>query len=141
MQDAVLKEFPQDTIVNTYWLPMVGAAIELNQHNSGKALELLRAAQGYELGFPTPFGIAPLAVLYLRGYGLLTAGQSKDASAEFQRILDHTDIVGNSPLGSLAHLGLGRSLGAAGGKEKARAAYQDFLTLWKDADPDIPILK
>ena len=79
-------------------------------------------------------------MLYVRGYALL-AGQSKDAAAEFQRILDRPGIVLNSPLASLAHLGLGRALGAAGEKGKARTAYQDFLQLWRDADPDIPILK
>jgi eukaryotic-like serine/threonine-protein kinase len=81
-----------------------------------------------------------LTVLYVRGYALLAARGSKDAAAEFQRILDRPGIVGNSPIGSLAHLGLRRALAAAGETEKARRAYQDFLALWKDADPDIPIL-
>jgi eukaryotic-like serine/threonine-protein kinase len=142
MQDKLAKEFPQDTFVNDYWLPMVRATTELKQHNSGKAVEQLRAGRGCELGSPLPsIGIAPLTVLYVRGYALLAGGQSKEAAAEFQRILDRPGIGGNSPVAALAHLGLGRALAAAREKEKARIAYQDFLTLWKDADPDIPILK
>jgi serine/threonine protein kinase len=138
--DALAKEFPQDTFVNSYWLPMALAAIELNRHNPAKAVEELRAAQGYELGQPSP-PLALLSVLYLRGSALLAAGQPKEAAAEFQRILDHPGIVLNSLVGSLAHLGLGRALAADGEPAKARTPYQDFLALWKDADPDIPILK
>jgi serine/threonine protein kinase len=140
ISDKVAAEFPQDTVVNSYWLPMARAAIELNRHNPAKAVEELRAAQGLELGLPEPW-IAPMGVLYLRGYALLAAGQAKEAAAEFQRILDRPGIVLNSPLGPLAHLGLGRALAAGGERAKARAAYQDFLAIWKDADPDIPILK
>jgi eukaryotic-like serine/threonine-protein kinase len=138
--DKLAKAFPEDTFVNSYWLPMARAAIEINRHNSRNAVDELRAAQGYELGVPEPL-IAPLSVLYLRGYALLGAGEPREAAAEFQRILDRPGIVLNSPIGSLAHLGLGRALAAAGDPAKARTAYQDFLSLWKDADPDIPILK
>ncbi len=138
--DAVAKEFPQDTLVNLYWLPIARASIELNKRNPDKAIELLRAIRGYDEGTPTPF-IAPLMVFYLRGYAYLAAGKTQESAAEFQGILDRPGIVQNTPNGSLAHLGLGRALAAAGEKEKARTAYQDFLGLWKDADPDIPILK
>jgi eukaryotic-like serine/threonine-protein kinase len=92
------------------------------------------------LGTPLPF-IAPLGVFYLRGYALLASGNSKDAGAEFQRILDCPGITVNSPVGSLARLGLARALAASGDVAKARTTYQDFFTLWKDADPDIPVLK
>ena len=138
--DAVAKEFPQDTFVNLYWLPMARASMELNRRNPEKAVELLRAIHGYDQGVPTPY-VAQLIVFYLRGYAYLAAGKSRESSGEFQGILDRPGIVQNSPNGSLAHLGLGRALTAAGEKEKARTAYQDFLGLWKDADPDIPILK
>jgi serine/threonine protein kinase len=138
--DKLISEFPQDTLVNSYWLPTARAALELNRHNPPKAVETLRGAQGYELGQPPP-GIGQLRVLYLRGYALLAAGQGKEAAAEFQRILDRPGIALNSPVGPLAHLGLGRAIAVGGEPAKARTAYQDFLTLWKDADPDIPILK
>jgi len=138
--DALAKEFPRDTFVNVYWLPAVRALIEINRHNPAKAVEMLRAIQGYDQGAPYP-SIAPMIIFYLRGYAYLAAGGNKEAAAEFQAILDRPGIVLNSPHSSLAHLGLGRALAASGEKEKARTAYQDFLALWKDADPDIPILK
>jgi predicted Zn-dependent protease len=138
--DGLAKDFPQDTILNSRWLPMVRAAIELSRHNSVHALEELRAAQTYELGvvYPDP---APLGPIYFRGYAYLGAGQNKEAAAEFQRILDNRGITLSSPIGSLAHLGLARALAASGDSAKARTAYQDFFALWKDADHDIPILK
>jgi eukaryotic-like serine/threonine-protein kinase len=138
--DALTKEFPQDTILNLYWLPMARPSIELNQRNPDKGIELLRAIRGYDEGTPTPF-MAPPMVFYLRGYAYLAAGKTEESAAEFQGILDRPGVVQNTPNGSLAHLGLGRALAAGGEKEKARTAYQDFLALWKDADPDIPIQK
>ena len=139
--NTLAKQFSQDTIVNSYYLPMVRASIELNRQNPRKAVELLRGAQEYELGTPNLLGTAALRVLYMRGYALLSAGQSKEAAAEFQRILDLPGIVLNSPVGPLAHLGLARAYALQGDTTKARAAYQGFLTLWRDADPDIPIFK
>ena len=138
--DKLANEFPRDTMVNSYWLPMARAAIALYRHNPAKAVEELRAAQGYELGRPNP-QIAPLSVLYLRGYALLAAARPKEAATEFQGILVRVGIVLNSPVGSLAQLGLGRALAASGEPAEARTPYQNFLALWKDADPDIPILK
>ena len=79
--------------------------------------------------------------VYVRGEAYLAAHQGKEAAAEFQRILDHRGIVLNEPIGALAHLQLGRAYSLQGDTAKARAAYQDFLTLWKDADPDIPVFK
>jgi eukaryotic-like serine/threonine-protein kinase len=78
---------------------------------------------------------------YLRGQAYLAAHQGKEAGAEFQKLLDHRDLMGNFPLGALAHLQLGRTYAMSGETAKAKSAYQDFLNLWKDADPDIPILK
>jgi eukaryotic-like serine/threonine-protein kinase len=106
--DKLGKEFPEDTLVNSYWLPQARAAVELNRHSPAKAMEELRVAQPYELEQPVP-SIAPLEVLYLRGEALLAAGQGKEAGAEFQRILDRPGIVQNSPVGSLANLGLARA--------------------------------
>jgi len=79
--------------------------------------------------------------VYVRGLAYLAARRGAEAAAEFQKILDHRGIVASDPIGALAHLQLGRALALSGDKARAKAAYQDFLTLWKDADPDIPILK
>ena len=79
--------------------------------------------------------------IYVRGEAYLAAHQGKEAAAEFQKILDHRGIVLNFPLGALVHLGIGRAYALQGDSAKARAAYQDFFTLWKDADPDIPVLQ
>ena len=114
--------------------------MEVNRHNPAKAIERLRAAQPYELGNPSPT-VGPLSPIYFRGYILLAAGQAKEAAAEFQKIIDHRGIVLNSPIGALAYLGLARGRAASGDTAGARTAYQDFFALWKDADPDIPILK
>ena len=133
-------EFPQDTILHSYWLPMIHASIELNDRNPTKAVELLRATQGYDFGSPTPF-VAPLQIIYLRGYAYLASEQAKEAALEFQTILDHRGVTMNSPIGPLSHLGLGRAFAASANTPQARTSYQDFFALWKDADPDIPILK
>jgi serine/threonine protein kinase/tetratricopeptide (TPR) repeat protein len=133
--DDLAKNFPEDTGLNFYWLPTVHAILEVNRHNASKALEFLRAAQPYEFG-----NAGSLYPVYYRGYAYLAAGQNEDAAKEFQKILDHRGIVVNSPFGALAHLGLARAYAMQGDTAKAKAAYQDFLTLWKDSDPDIPIL-
>jgi serine/threonine protein kinase/Flp pilus assembly protein TadD len=138
--DDLARNYPRDTILNSYWLPVVHAVMEVNRHNPAKALELLRAAQAYELGNPSPT-VGPLSPVYFRGYALLTAGQAKEAAAEFQKILDHRGIVLNSPIAALAYLGLARGRAAGGDTAGARTAYQDFFALWKGADPDVPILK
>jgi serine/threonine protein kinase/tetratricopeptide (TPR) repeat protein len=138
--DDLARNYPQDTIVNFYWLPAIHAIMDVNRHNSAKALELLRAAQPYELGNPSPT-VGPLSPIYFRGYVLLAAGQGKEAAAEFQRVLDHRGIVLNSPLGALAYVGLARGRAANGDNAGARTAYQDFFALWKGADSDVPILK
>jgi len=138
--DDLGKTYPHDTIVNFYWLPSVHAILDVNRHNPSKALEMLRATQGYELGDPSP-PVGPLSPVYFRGYAYLQAGQGQEAASEFQRLIDHPGIVGNSPVGALAHLGLARASAASGNLAGSRTAYQDFFALWKDADPDIPILK
>jgi len=138
--DDLAKTYPQDTLVNSYWLPAIHAVMEINRHNPSRAVELLRAAQTYELGNPWPT-VGPLSPIYFRGYAYLAAGQGREATQEFQRIIDHRGIVQNSPVGALAYLGLARSRAASGDAPGARTSYQDFLALWKDADTDVPILK
>ena len=105
---------------------------------TGKAIEALQVAAPYELGNADYVRLYPV---YVRGEAYLAAHQGGEAATEFQKILDHRGIVLNEPIGALAHLQLGRAYAMQGDTAKARAAYQDFLTLWKDADPDIPILK
>jgi eukaryotic-like serine/threonine-protein kinase len=134
--DDLNKRLPEDTIVQIFHLPMIHSAAALQAHDSSKAIEALAAAAPHDLG-----GILYLYPAYLRGEAYLAAHQGTAAAAEFQKILDHPGVVVNEPIGALAHLGLARAYAMAGDTAKAKAAYQDFLTLWKDADPDIPILK
>jgi serine/threonine protein kinase len=130
------KDYPSDTVVKFYWLPTINAALELNRQNHEKVLIVLEAAGPYDLLFA-----GQMYSTFVRGQAKLTARDGATAASEFQKILDHRAVVLNSPLGALAHLQLGRAYAMQGDTAKAKAAYQDFLTLWKDADPDIPILK
>jgi tetratricopeptide (TPR) repeat protein len=134
------RQFPTDALLNRYWLPTLRAAIEINRHNPGKAIDLLQAVAPYDLGEAPPLA-GTLYPVYIRGQAYLLLHQGNEAAAEFQKFLDHRGIVTSFPLGALAHLGLARAYVLQGDTAKAKTAYQDFLTLWKDADPDIPILK
>src|SRR5208283_4720955 len=142
LAEDLVKDFPEDTMVQFNYLPTIHAQLALMHNDSSKAIEALQAAAPYELGSP---GIASftfaLYPIFVRGQAYLAVHQSSEAAAEFQKILDHRGIVVNEPIGALAHLGLGRAYALQGDTAKAKAAYQDFLTLWKDADPDIPILQ
>ena len=130
-----------NTVLKLYWLPTLKAAIELNGENSAQVLVLLEAAAPYELGEPLPFVMGTLYPTYLRGQAYLMAHNGAAAAAEFQKFLDHRGIVLNFSLGALGHLGLARAYVVSGDTAKAKAAYQDFFALWKDADPDITLLK
>jgi eukaryotic-like serine/threonine-protein kinase len=129
------KNYPSFTVLKIYWLPTIKAAMELNANNSTQATMFLEAAAPCELG------AGALYPAYVRGEAYLAAHQGNEAAAEFQKILDHRGIVLNADIGALAHLGLARAYAMQGDTAQAKAAYQDFLTLWKDADPDIPVLK
>jgi len=133
------NSMPQDTLVQSYWLPTIRGGVELERKNPTKAVELLQAASSYELAQPRGNG-GFLCPVYLRGQAYLMRHNGSAAAAEFQKFIDHRGLVVNFPLGALARLGLGRAYTLQGETAKARAAYQDFLSLWKDADPDIPIL-
>jgi eukaryotic-like serine/threonine-protein kinase len=113
----------------------------VSKGNASEAIESLRVGAPYELGQTTSsvFGWNGLYYVFVRGEAYLAAHQGGEAAAEFQKILDHRGIVLNEPIGALAHLQLGRAYALQGDTAKARAAYQDFLTLWKDADADIPV--
>jgi serine/threonine protein kinase len=143
LADDFGKRFPEDTVVQFNYLPTLRAKLALSQANSQQALDSLRAAAPYELGLPAlgNYNWPNLYPVYVRGEIYLAAHQGSEAAAEFQKILDHRGIVLNEPIGALAHLQLGRAYSLQGDAAKTRAAYQDFLTLWKYADPDIPILK
>ncbi|HXZ33710.1 MAG TPA: protein kinase [Terriglobales bacterium] len=141
MLDELEKNYGSQTMMKVYWLPTVRAAIELEANNPKQALVDLEAAAPYELGTPEQLQLGTLYPVWVRGQAYLAAHDGTLAAAEFQKFLDHRGIVINFPLGALAHLQLGRAYAMAGDTAKAKAAYNDFLTLWKDADPDIPILK
>jgi tetratricopeptide (TPR) repeat protein len=136
------KRYPLDTQVQSLWLPAIQAQLALNKKNPAAALNTLQAASPIELGqIAFVANISCLYHVYVRGEAYLAAGQgSAAAAAEFQKILDHSGIVWNCWTGALAHLGVARAYAMQGDTAKARAAYNDFLTLWKDADADIPIL-
>ena len=138
---AVEKQAPLDTVINRYWLPTIRAAIQLDHNNPAKAVEDLEVTSPYELGDVLDFYKAPLFPVYLRGQAFLAKHQGREAAAEFQKFVDHSGVVQNYPLAALARVGLARAYAMQGDTQRARAAYKDFLTLWKDADPDIPILK
>jgi tetratricopeptide (TPR) repeat protein len=146
------KRFPLDTQMQALWLPAIQAQLALDKKDPASALTALQVASPIELGqigFVT--NISCLYHVYIRGQAYLAAGQGSAAAAEFQKILDHSGIVWNCWTGALAHLGVARAnalqartsqgADADAARVRALAAYKDFLTLWKDADRDIPILK
>jgi eukaryotic-like serine/threonine-protein kinase len=146
------KRFPMDTQMQSLWLPAIQTQLLLDRKNPTLALNTLQAASPIEFGQILPdVSISCLSPVYVRGEAYLAAGQGVAAAAEFQKILDHSGIVGNCWTGALAHLGVARAnalqsrssqgADADAARVRALAAYKDFLTLWKDADPDIPILK
>ncbi|HET6218962.1 MAG TPA: winged helix-turn-helix domain-containing protein [Acidobacteriaceae bacterium] len=140
LADDLEKRFPEDTVVRFSYLPVLRARLVLNQGNASQAIELLQVAGPYELG-ASRLLFGALYPIYVRGEANLAAHHGVEAAVEFQKILDHRGVVGSDPIGALAHLQLGRALALSGEKTKAKTPYHDFLSLWKDADPDVPILK
>ena len=160
LADDLGRRFPEDTVAQVNFLPTLSAQLALSRSatakssgtGSSKAIEVLQSAAPYELGtFGATYGFVAGYPIYLRGEAYLAGRRGNEAAAEFRKILDHPGVVLNEPIGALAHLGLARAYAleaqssqgaeADGARAKARTAYKDFLTLWKDADPDIPILK
>ena len=129
-------DFPQDTLMQHYTLPTIQAVIEM-ERNPAKAVESLAATSPYEL---TQESLGFLYPAYVRGEAYLKVGQGKEAAAEFQKMIEHRGVVLNFVTGPLARLQLGRAQAMSGDKEAARKSYEDFFSLWKDADPDFPIL-
>ena len=143
LTDDLGQRFPEATVVQFNYLPTLRAKLAVSKGNASEALETLRAALPYELGRTTysSYGWTSLYPVYVRGEAYIAVHQGKEAAAEFQKILDHRGIVLNGPIGALALFQLGRACALQGDTGRAKTAYQDFLTLWKDADPDVPILK
>ena len=138
------KRFPEDTPVQFEYLPTLRALSALTHQAPSDAVEYLERARPYDLALPGTAFFARFGGLYpayIRGESYLAAGRGQEAAVEFQKVLSHRGIVSADPIGALAHLQLGRAYVASGDMAKAKNAYQDFLTLWKDADEDIPVLR
>jgi serine/threonine protein kinase/Flp pilus assembly protein TadD len=137
--DDLTKNFPKDTLLQFGLVPMIRASVSLHDKKPAQGIEALAPTARYELGGVVPgFNLIPA---YLRGLSYLQLKQGAQAAAEFQKIIDHYGVVGNSVVGPLARLGQARSYALAGDTAKSRTGYQDFLALWKDADPGLPILQ
>ncbi|MCU1219361.1 MAG: serine/threonine protein kinase with repeat [Candidatus Angelobacter sp.] len=134
------QALPQATVIQKNWLPTIRAAIALRRKQPDKAIEILQDITRYERGLPTRLPIT-LCPAYVRGEAYLAKGNGSAAAAEFQKFIDHRGLVANFPLGAVARLALARAYALQKDSTKARTAYMDFLTLWKDADADIPILQ
>jgi DNA-binding winged helix-turn-helix (wHTH) protein/tetratricopeptide (TPR) repeat protein len=146
LAENLSERFPEDTKVRFAYTPTLLALLALNHNTPSKAIELLQTAISYEDGVRSSgsevlIGAGTLYPAYVRGEAYLVAHQGREAAQEFQKILDHHGIVLSDPIGALAHLQLGRAYALAGDKDKARTAYRDFLTLWRNADSNIPLLK
>ncbi len=135
----LIKRYPADTIVNDYWVPTIRAAVALDQKDPAGAVEALQPTASYETGSPSP-GIA-FYPIYLRGLAYLQQGQGSQAAAEFQKMLKYRGVILNLSTAALAQLQLARAQAMSGNKAAARKSYEEFLALWKDGDPDLPILK
>jgi eukaryotic-like serine/threonine-protein kinase len=135
LADDLAKRFPKGTVVQFSYLPVLRAQVALNHNDVPKAIEALEAAAPFELG-----NVGYLYPVYVRGQAYLLNHQGKEAATELVKIIEHRGIVFNEPIGALAHLQIGRAYAMQGETAKARSAYQDFLSLWREADPDIPIL-
>ena len=138
--DDLTKRFPQNTAVQTRYLPMARSALALNSGDAQAAIEALSPAAPYELGHTNEDFTFALYPVYFRGQAYLAAKNGAGAASEFQKILDHAGIVGNEPIGALAHLGIARAHSLSGNTARAKSAYDDFFALWKNADADVPIL-
>jgi tetratricopeptide (TPR) repeat protein len=139
------NRFPEDTFAKFTYVPVLGALAALGRGKPADSVERLKVALPYELAANglnyNHWYLGGLHSAYVRGEALIAEHRYADAAAEFQKIIDHRGIVGLDPIGALAHLQLGRVFALSGDKTKAKAAYEDFLALWRDADPDILILK
>jgi eukaryotic-like serine/threonine-protein kinase len=139
--DKLDRDHPVDTLIQSYWLPASRASLELHHGKPTRAIDLLQSASLYELGTPAQFQYGTLYPVYLRGLAYLKAGQGPQAVAEFRKILKHRGVVLNFCTYPLAYVGLARAYALSSDKPRARGAYQAFLALWKNADPNIRIFQ
>jgi tetratricopeptide (TPR) repeat protein len=143
LAEELRRNYPDHTLLNLAWLPTIAATIEIKQNNPSRAIETLQEAVSVELGNANTqvnMGLV-LRPAYTRGQAYLLLHRGTEAATEFQKILDHPGVVVNDPLGALAHLGMARALVLQSNTAKARTEYEQFLNLWRDADPYIPILQ
>jgi tetratricopeptide (TPR) repeat protein len=152
LAEALGKRLPLDTQVQSLWLPAIQGQLALDRKSPAEALNVLQRALPLELGeIPFDISMSCMYPAYVRGEAYLAAGQGSAAAAEFEKIIDHSGVVWNCWTGALAHLGVARAnalearmshgADADAARVRALAAYKDFLTLWKDGDEDIPVLK
>jgi ATP/maltotriose-dependent transcriptional regulator MalT len=136
------KQWPQGTFVQKYWLPLIRAEIDMGKGQPSKAVEDLNiVTPPLEFGDPAAMSIATLYPPYARGQAYLATGDGQRAASEFQMLIEHKGLTVNYPLGALARAGLARAYARTGDARKTHQAYQVFFDLWKDGDPDIPLLK
>src|SRR4029077_6527311 len=138
LSENLENNYPKNTLLKVFALPTVKAALELDKDNVSQTLLALEITTPFELSIGE---VGYLYPVYVRGQAYLRAQSGRAAVAEFQKVLDHRGIMANFVTGALSHLQIGRAYVLTGDTAKARTAYKEFLTLWKDADPDIPILK
>jgi len=141
LADKLDKEFPQGTLIQGYWLPVIRALVELQRGHAAEAIKLLDAAEAFEQASPDEFSVVPLYPAYARGKAYLAKGDGEKANAEFRKLIDHPGMVLNTPLAALAHLGQARAAVLRSKPDVARAAYLEFFRMWDGADSDLPILR
>ena len=140
--EDLARRFPEDTIVQSNYLPTLRGQLALVHHDPRQAIGTLQVAAPYELGTPNGGAFTPtLYPVYARGGAFLAARKGAESAVEFEKILAERGVVTNEPIGVLAHVGRARAYALQGDMAKSRAAYQDFLNLWKDADAEIPIFR
>ena len=137
--DSFARRLPENTLVQKFYLPTIYGAISVEEHDPARAIEVLHRAEPYDFALPGWADEAPVDPAYVRGLAYLQLRDGKRAAAEFQKLLDRPGMVGRSVTGALARLQLARARQRAGEPAAARSSYEDFLTLWREADPDIPI--